>query len=119
MGLSDRAPTRREALFGGKGAVVVWDLLGRAGAEPFTAVLWCALEPGGSVGRHVQEHFPEIVVGLDGEGEARVGDEAHPLGPGDVVHLPLGAVLSIANLSSEEPLSYLIVKARGVVQRTE
>lgn len=113
MALSDRAPSRREALFGGKGAVVVWDLLGRASADPFTAVLWCALEPGGSVGRHVQEHFPEILIGLDGQGEARVGDTTHPLMPGDVVHLPLGAVLSIENLSSEEPLSYLIIKARA------
>lgn len=113
MALSDRAPARREALFGGKGAVVVWDLLGRASAEPFTAVLWCALEPGGSVGRHVQEQYPEIIVGLDGEGEASVGDATHPLLPGDVVHLPLGAVLSITNRSSAEPLSYLIVKARA------
>ncbi|HEY8432759.1 MAG TPA: cupin domain-containing protein [Sandaracinaceae bacterium] len=112
MSLRDRAPVRREALFGGEGAVVVWDLLGRASAEPFTAVLWCALEPGGRVGPHVQEHFPEIVVGLDGDGEATVGGAVHPLMPGDVVYLPLGAVLSITNRSRDEPLSYLIVKAR-------
>jgi mannose-6-phosphate isomerase-like protein (cupin superfamily) len=34
-----------------------------------------------------------------------------PLGPGDVVHLPLGAVLSLENRSAERPLRYLIVKA--------
>ncbi len=92
----------------------VWDLLGRAAADPFAAVLYCELDPGGSVGRHVQEEHPEIVVGLDGIGEARVGDLPHPLGPGDVVHLPLGAVLAIENRSSDAPLTYLIVKARAV-----
>ena len=47
---------RREALFGGKGAVTVWNLLGRTPAPPFTAVLSCELDPGGSVGRHRQVH---------------------------------------------------------------
>lgn len=113
MSLEDRRPARRDALFGGRGSVHVWDLLAGAPAPPFSAVLWCALDPGGSVGRHVQEHFPEIVVGLDGEGEARVDGVAHPLAPGDVVHLPLGSVLAIQNRSPDEPLHYLIVKAQA------
>lgn len=112
MGL-DRPPARRDGLFGGRGAVHVWDLLGGVGAEPFTAVLYCELDPGGSVGRHVQEQYPEIVVGIDGQGEARVDDRPYRLAPGDVVHLPLGSVLAIENRSSDEPLSYLIVKARA------
>ena len=102
----------RAGLFGGRGAVRVWSLL-RGAAEPFTAVLSCELEPGGSVGRHVQEAFPEIVVGLEGEGEATVDGEPRPLGGGDVVYLPLGSVLAIENRSSERPLAYLIVKARS------
>jgi quercetin dioxygenase-like cupin family protein len=104
---------RREALFGGEGAVHVWNLLGASEAPPFSAVLSCELDPGGRVGAHVQEHDPEIVVGLEGDGEATVNERALPLGPGDVVHLPLGAVLSIRNRSAEAPLRYLIVKARA------
>jgi len=111
MPLQKGAPDVRTALFGGRGAVRVWSLLARA-AEPFTAVLSCELEPGGSVGRHVQEAFPEIVVGLEGDGEATVDGEPRPLRAGDVVHLPLGSVLAIENRSSERPLAYLIVKAR-------
>lgn len=42
----------RAALFGGEGTVRVWDLGGRVGA--LSAVLFCELEPGGRVGRHVQ-----------------------------------------------------------------
>lgn len=111
MAIDDRKPARRDALFGGKGAVYVWDLLGSAGAAPFTAVLYCELEPGGSVGRHRQEEYPELVIGLDGDGEASVDGAPRPLAPGDVVHLPLGAILAITNKSSAEPLRYLIVKA--------
>ena len=106
-------PSRREKLFGGDGAVTVWNLLGASAAPPFSAVLSCELEPGGSVGRHVQEHDPEIVIGLEGEGEATIDDRVVALGQGDVAHLPLGSVLAIRNRSSEAPLRYLIIKARA------
>jgi quercetin dioxygenase-like cupin family protein len=106
-------PDVRPNLFGGTGEVRVWNLLANLRAPPFTAVLSCELDPGGRVGRHKQEHFPEIVLGLEGRGEARVGGQPQPLEPGDVVHLPLGKALEILNLSSDEPLRYLIIKARG------
>ncbi|MCB9594108.1 MAG: cupin domain-containing protein [Sandaracinaceae bacterium] len=101
----------RAELFGGRGTVTVWNLLGRRAAPPFSAVLSCELEPGGSVGRHVQQRDPEIVIGLEGDGEATVDDTAHPLGPGDVVHLGHGQVLAITNRSDDAPLRYLIIKA--------
>ena len=102
----------RTALFGGRGDVKVWSLLTEPG-EPFTAVLSCELSPGGSVGPHVQEAFPEIVIGVEGDGRAAVDGNERPLGPGDVVHLPLGSVLSIENRDAKAPLRYLIVKARA------
>lgn len=111
MSFGDREPFLREALFGGKGTVRVWDLLGAGEAAPFTAVLGCSLVPGGSVGRHRQDAYPEIVIGLDGDGEAEVDGRVTRLGPGDVVHLPLGSVLALKNCSDREPLRYLIVKA--------
>jgi quercetin dioxygenase-like cupin family protein len=111
MPFGDRAPFARDALFGGKGTVHVWNLLGPAAAAPFTAVLGCTLVPGGSVGRHRQDEYPEIVIGLEGDGEAEVDGRICGLGPGDVVHLPLGSVLALRNRSDREPLRYLIVKA--------
>lgn len=103
---------RRDALFGGVGAVEVWNLLGRQSAPPFTAVLSCELEPNGRVGEHVQQADPEIVIGVEGDGEAAINGEVHPLRPGDVVHLPLGATLAIRN-RTDAPLRYLIIKARA------
>ncbi len=102
----------RSNLFGGSGDVSVSSLLD-ADRAPFAAVLWCELAPGASVGRHVQQEFPEIVIGLDGDGTATVDSAPYSLGQGDVVHLPLGSVLSIENRSGERSLTYLIVKARG------
>jgi quercetin dioxygenase-like cupin family protein len=105
----------RTALFGGTGDVKVWNLLAEhdAAPHPFTAVLSCELDPGGHVGRHVQQHFPEIVVGLSGDGEAWVDGKPTSLGEGDVVHLPLGSTLELRNHSNVAPLAYLIIKARG------
>jgi quercetin dioxygenase-like cupin family protein len=107
------SPRVRSDLFGGHGEVRVWNLLLGEGAPPFTAVLACELEAGGRVGRHVQGHYPELIIGLEGRGEARVAGEPRPLEPGDVVYLPLGDTLELANHSSEEPLRYLIIKARA------
>ena len=113
MDPADRpAPDRRRDLFGGRGEVRVWSLL-RAPAPPFTAALRCELDPGGRVGRHVQQAFPELVIGVAGVGEAIVGGVRHPLAAGDLVYLPLGEILEIHNLSGEVALEYLIIKARG------
>ncbi len=101
----------REALFGGSERVRVWDLA-PSPAPPFAAVLACELEPGGSVGTHLQEHSPEILVGLEGTGSVHVNGEHVAFGAGRVVELPLGHTLAVPNASNAEPLRYLIVKVR-------
>lgn len=104
-------PFVQHALFGGRGAVRIWDLLGGE-APPFSAALWCALDPHGVVGAHRQQRDPELIIGLAGEGRALVDGVAHPLTAGSAVSLPFGSLLQIENLT-DAPLQYLIVKARG------
>lgn len=109
---SGREPdTRRQALFGGRGVVSIWDLLRGRPAAPFSTVLSCELEPGGLVGAHRQQRDPEIVIGLSGTGRATVDGRSEPLEAHCVLHLPFGSSLTIENLSDTEPLRYLIVKA--------
>ncbi len=108
-----RPHDRREGLFGGRGEVRVWDLLGARKPAPFEAVLACELDPAGRVGDHVQEAFDEIVVFVAGEGTATVNGARVELHPGATIPLQLGQVLSIENGSTHEPLRYLIVKARA------
>lgn len=108
-------PTRssflQSDLFGGKGEVQIHDLLSGAATPPFSAVLWCALEGGGSVGAHRQQHDPEILIGLGGRGQAFVDDVPHALNEGDLVYLPLGSLLRLEN-HTDAPLQYLIIKAK-------
>lgn len=88
----------------------VWALV-RAPRLPFTAVLACELEPGASVGAHLQEHYPEIVIGISGQGSVALDGVASRFGAGSVVELGLGHSLAITNGSREMPLRYLIVKS--------
>jgi quercetin dioxygenase-like cupin family protein len=119
MQLGHGPPSRREDLFGGTGVVLVWNLIAGRAAPPFTSVLACELAEGGRVGRHVQSRDAEIVIGLEGCGEARVDGKAIPFGPGAVVHLPLGSALELLNERTDAPLRYLIVKATAVVPEAE
>ena len=102
----------RSGLFEGSGVVRVWALVD-APRLPFTAVLACELEPAASVGTHVQQQYPELVIAVAGAGSVRVDGELRAFGAGSVVELCLGQTLSISNGSDEEPLRYLIVKAQG------
>jgi hypothetical protein len=102
----------RQGLFGGRGAVRVWSLVATP-ALPFTAVLACELEPSGSVGAHVQEQYPEIVIAISGRGIVKVNDAPLAFEAGGIVELAQGHTLAISNTSSAEPLRYLIIKARA------
>ena len=102
---------KRTNLFGGKGSVFVWDLLKTQPAHPFSAVLFCQLEPGGSVGEHKQQRDPEMVLCLDGDGTIHVNGQLHVMSPLSVAHIPFGSSLAIANTSRAAPLIYLIIKA--------
>ena len=97
-------------LFGGHGKVNIWNLMTTA-TPPFSAVLWCELEAGGTVGKHRQQHDPEVVICLAGNGEATVAGQRHDLVAGSMVYLPHGKALSLVNNDQSEPLYYLIIKA--------
>ncbi len=110
---SKGAPDERADLFGGRGVVKVWNMMGGQSMPPFSAALACELDPGGRVGPHVQQQDPEIVVGIAGLGEAKVGGRQYSLRPGDVVYLAFGETLEIINHLDDTPLQYLIIKARA------
>ena len=102
----------RRDLFHGKGEVKIWNMLSPNTLDPFKTVLWCELEPKGKVGRHVQQHYPEVLICLSGEGRVTLGLVEHIFITGVCLTLPLGEVLQIVN-HDDAPLSYLIVKAEG------
>jgi len=103
--------TQRD-LFGGSGAVDIWNMR-TSNCPPFSASLWCSLEPNGVVGRHRQQDDPEIVICIAGEGVAMIGKTAHVMVSGVMLYLAFGQVLSIENKSDVESLDYLIIKAKS------
>jgi mannose-6-phosphate isomerase-like protein (cupin superfamily) len=107
-----RPHDRRQRLFGGRGAVLVWNLCAAEPRPPFGAILACELEGGGLVGPHQQQEFAEVLIVVEGEGVARVGESPVTLHAGVVVELPLGQTLALENGSPGRPLRYLIVKAK-------
>lgn len=102
----------RECLFGGNGAVLVWNLCDGDPQPPFGAILARELEGNGTVGTHVQQEFPEVVIVIEGHGAARVNSAPVSLQPGVVVQIPLGHSLALENGSPQQSLRYLIVNAR-------
>jgi quercetin dioxygenase-like cupin family protein len=98
-------------LFGGQGDVVIWDLLGANTLAPFEAVLACELAPGGSVGTHIQDAFPEIIIVTAGDGTMSVGGNERRVSAGSLVLLKQGETLAITNTDALESLHYIIVKA--------
>lgn len=106
----------RKNLFGGEGEVRVWQLMGPA-VPPFDCALACELAPHASVGPHVQAHSSELVLFVEGMGEATASGNTVPVGAGSVVGLPHGATLSIRN-SSDTPLRYFIIKASAPLPPT-
>ena len=64
------------------------------------------------MGLHLQREFAEVLIVVEGEGVARLGESPVALHAGVVVQVPLGDTLSLENASPELPLRYLIVKAK-------
>ena len=112
MSIQKITPFTRKDLFGGRGTVNIWNLMGKKNASPFSAVLWCELAPKGIVGLHRQQDDPEIVICIEGQGKAKVSGTEHDLEAGSMVHLPHGSSLAIKNLA-DSPLRYLIIKAKA------
>jgi len=111
MNLDPQKAQIRTQLFGGKGSVATWNCLPNSATGPFTAALWCTLEPGGSVGSHHQESDAEILLCMDGEGEISVGPHTQRFERGELVYVPVGVSLSIHNHSNQKGLHYAIIKA--------
>ena len=98
-----------ENLFQGEGCVFIWNCSPIPTDDIFPVVLWCALSPDGSVGKHRQEGYHEVLTCLSGKGEVTIDTCMHSFEPGISISLHCGQVMSIHN-RQEEPLIYLITK---------
>lgn len=102
----------RQDLFKGQGKVHVHHLGGAHDISPFTAVLACELDPQATVGAHLQPHYDELIMVINGIGTASINKQDYSLTAGTVLYLKQGSILAIHNHHAEERLCYWIVKAK-------
>ncbi|MDA0635786.1 cupin domain-containing protein [Nonomuraea sp. MCN248] len=97
----------------------------------FRRVLWTGtktqlvamtIPPGGEIGEEVHEDTDQFLAFVSGSGEARVGGEARPVGPGDLVAVPAGTVHNFVNTGPGPLVLYTVYgppeHADGTVHRT-
>ncbi|MDX1420181.1 MAG: cupin domain-containing protein [Rubricoccaceae bacterium] len=78
---------------------VTFPLLGTHGTEA-TAAVYFELEPGKNVGRHT-DSAEEVLVVLQGEVRASVGDETVEVGAGSLLVVPTMAPHDVTNIGDE------------------
>jgi mannose-6-phosphate isomerase-like protein (cupin superfamily) len=86
-------------------------------------VVVMTIPPGGEIGDEVHQATDQLLVVVDGHGEARVAGEASPVGPNDLVFVRAGTRHNFVN-TGEVPLRLITVyappeHAPGTVHRTK
>jgi len=66
------------------------------------------LPPGAAVAPHHHRATEEVYYVLEGDGEMTVGGETRPVGSGDAVYIPIGAVHTLRNVG-ETPMRIWLV----------
>ena len=61
---------------------------------------------------HVHHFEEECIYVLSGQGVAMLGEESHPIGPGDFIGCPLNGVAHCMKAEGSEPLVCLVVGQR-------
>lgn len=82
-----------------------------------------AIPAGGEIGEEVHADTDQVLIVVDGRGEARLEDDRHAVGAGDVVLVPAGTRHNIVTTSGEALRLYTIYSPphhrQGTVHRTK
>ena len=81
----------------------------RSYSDGFNKIMLGYLEPGCSIGYHVQDNSSEVIFILKGLAHCRFDDEDINLSEGQCLYCPPGHSHSLGNASSNETLEYYAV----------
>ena len=88
----------------------------------FSQLVLMSIPPGGEIGEDVHQSSDQIVVIVDGDGNAIVGGRVRPLGRNDVVFVRAGTRHNIRNTGKEDLKLYTVnapaAYAEGAIHRT-
>src|SRR5688572_16376414 len=86
-------------------------------------VVLMTVPPGGEIGAEVHRGIDQVLVFVDGTGEADLDDRTSPVGPGTLVVVPSGTRHNFRNTGAEPLRLYTIYgppeHAPGTVHRTK
>jgi quercetin dioxygenase-like cupin family protein len=81
---------------------LVWMVSGARGNSTTMTVGKCFIEPGRANPRHYHPNCDEVLYVVRGTIEHSVDDEITPMGPGDVVSIPMGRLHNAHNVGTEQ-----------------
>ena len=85
-------------------------------------VVLMSVPPGGEIGEEVHDHVDQVLVFVDGEGEAILAGESSPVSPGRLVLVPAGTRHNFVNRGDRDLKLYTIYAPPehppGTVHRT-
>ncbi|MGH2634751.1 MAG: cupin domain-containing protein [Actinomycetota bacterium] len=86
-------------------------------------VVLMTVPPGGEIGEEVHDHVDQVLVFVDGEGEAILAGESSPVSPGRLVLVPAGTRHNFVNRGDRDLKLYTIYAPPehppGTVHRTK
>ena len=89
----------------------------------YAQVVLMSIPPGGEIGDEVHEHVDQVLVFVEGEGEAILDGTAGPFGPDRLVHVPAGTRHNVVNRGSTDLRLYTVYAppehAPGTIHRTK
>ncbi len=89
---------------------------------PHSQIVVMSIPPGGSIGEEVHEDVDQVLVFVDGEGIAILGDEEGAVTAGRLVHVPAGTRHDFINTGRTDLRLYTIYAppqhAPGTIHRT-
>ena len=86
-------------------------------------IVLMAIEPNSEIGEEVHGHVDQVLVFVEGEGEAVIDGESGPVRPGHLTYVPAGTKHNFINKGNEPLKLYTIYAPRehepGTVHRTK
>ena len=90
---------------------------------PHSQVVLMSVEPGGEIGEEVHDDVDQVLVFVDGTGEAVLGGDSSSVEPGDLVFVPAGTRHNFVNRGDTALKLYTVYSppehAAGTVHHTK
>ncbi len=90
---------------------------------PYSQVVVMSIPPGGEIGEEVHPHTDQVLVFVQGQGEAILEHDRSAIVPGRLILVPAGTLHNVVNVGSDDLRLYTVYAppehAPGTIHRTK